>query len=240
MRKSLMTPIKILPRNVIIATPSVVNGSLSIFYMDSLVNSIRMSSKYNIALDATYIFNDALIQRTRNDLIQIALEKNVDDIIWINSDLYWKPEWIFKLLNYEYDIVGGTYPQNSDKESYNIKAFGDEIKVDQKTGLFEVEKLGLGFLKVSKRALISLWNNNVSYKMKDKKMAKWIFEVLLEDGRIIREDEIFCRKLTKLGYKIYLDPSITCDRIGPKKYSGDFNQLVKKLIDSGKIKINEY
>ena len=55
------------------------------------------------------------------------------------------------------------------------------------------------------------------------KHRKWIFDVKIEKGAMISEDIYVCRRLTNEGgFKIYLDPKITCNHVGGKKYKGNF------------------
>jgi hypothetical protein len=37
-----------------------------------------------------------------------------------------------------------------------------------------------------------------------------------------------CNKWKKLGYKIWLDPTITCNHIGIKKFKGDLKKFLDK------------
>jgi hypothetical protein len=55
-----------------------------------------------------------------------------------------------------------------------------------------------------------------------------ICDIRVENGDLISEDYIVCRKWQDLGYKIWLDPTITINHIGIKKYKGDFNAFIKK------------
>lgn len=216
------------PRRVIIATPVAADGSLSIYYVDSLINSFRLAASQNIELYPIYMANDVLIQRARNDLIAIAIEAQVDDLIWIDSDIQWEPEWLFRLLSYPVDVVGGTYPKKSDDEQYPVQVLGKSIPVHQKTGLLEVDGLGTGFLRLSRKALQALWENSRPYTSNGKS-GRWICEVLIgDDGEVVGEDIVLCRKLQALGYKIYLDAEMTCTHVGQKRYAGNFAAFLQR------------
>jgi hypothetical protein len=54
-----------------------------------------------------------------------------------------------------------------------------------------------------------------------------VFDVQLIDGELVSEDNVFCRKWRGLGGKVWIDPSMTCNHIGVKKYSGSFMDFVK-------------
>jgi GT2 family glycosyltransferase len=68
---------------------------------------------------------------------------------------------------------------------------------------------------------------------------------------MISEDIYVCRKLTdEGGFKIYLDPKITCNHVGGKKYKGDFlkwynsnyknRQSENKRVGSGIDYLNQF
>jgi glycosyltransferase involved in cell wall biosynthesis len=163
---------------------------------------------------------DALIQRARNDTIHLALEGEFDDLIWIDSDIEWQPEWFFKLLDYPVDVVGGTYRKKGDREEYVVRVPG---LVDPTTGLMEVQGLGTGFLRMNRKAMQYLWDSNKSYiDKKDNKERRMIFDVIITNDDLMSEDIYALQKLIDGGFKIWLDPSMTCSHIGPYKFQGDF------------------
>jgi glycosyltransferase involved in cell wall biosynthesis len=215
-------------RRVIIATPVAADGSVSIYYVDSLIASFRLAVSHDVELYPIFMANDVLIQRARNDLIALAIESQVDDLVWIDSDIQWHPEWLFRLLEHPVDVVGGTYPKKSDDEQYPVQVHGEKIPVDPKTGLLEVDGLGTGFLRLTRKALQALWDSNRPYTSNGK-AGRWICEVLVgEDGEVIGEDIVLCHKLQALGYKIYLDAGMTCAHIGQKRYVGDFRAFLQR------------
>jgi hypothetical protein len=212
-------------RRVIIATPVGADASVKIWYSDSLINSMRIAQAYDVELYPIYK-EDILIQRARNDLISIAIQNEIDDVVWIDSDICWNPIWLFKLLAYPVDVVGGTYPKKIDVPAWPVKVNGNKIVVDPDTKLLEVDGLGTGFLRLSKNAIQALWDAERQEYHGVHGKAKWICEVLAENGEIIGEDIVLCNKLHACGFKIYLDPEICCGHVGLKMYSENFSEFL--------------
>lgn len=210
-------------RNVLVGTPSY-DGKLDVWYVNSLYQSIHLCMANNINLIPVWMSYDAIITRTRNDIMSIMMEANCDDLLWIDSDIEWNPEWVLKLLSYNEDIVGGTYRKKTDEEELYVIKVKDIIN----NGLLEVSGLGFGFIKISKKACIDLWESSIEYESGGKK-SRNIFEFVIENGELVGEDITVCNKLSKLGYKIYLDTSMTCNHIGNKKYCGDFNNYINRI-----------
>jgi glycosyltransferase involved in cell wall biosynthesis len=212
-----------MPKKVMIGTATY-DGKVDVWYTNSLLGTLKLAWENNIDIYPLWISNDALVQRARNDLMALFLESDCDDIILIDSDIEWNPEWIFRLLDHPVDVVGGTYPKKSDNESYVCKLLNlNQIK-DSATGLLEVDGLGTGFLKLSKRAVQDLWDSSQPYEEKGQnKIRRLIFDLSIKDGDLVSEDIHACMKLKNLGFSIWLDPKITCNHIGVKKYSGNFD-----------------
>ncbi len=212
-------------RKVLIGTPAH-DGRVDVWYCNSLVNTIKISHHFNTVIHPIYMSYDSLVQRARNDLVRLALEEKFDDLIFMDSDQEWNPEWIFKLLEYKEDVIGGTVVKKSDKPVFNVKALKSGLKLE-KNGLMEVEAIGTGFMKISRRALEKVWDSSEEY-MNEGKKCRMVFDVQLVDGELVSEDNVFCRKWRKLGEKVYIDPSMTCNHIGAKKYSGNFLAFLKQ------------
>lgn len=212
-------------RKVLIGTPAH-DGRVDVWYCNSLVNTIKIAPHFDTLIQPIYMSYDSLVQRARNDLVRLTLEEGFDDLIFIDSDQEWDPMWVFKLLEYEEDVVGGTVIKKSDSPGFNVKVLNLELK-QQENGLMEVESVGTGFMKISKKALQAVWNQSPEYT-NEGRVCRMVFDVQLIDGELVSEDNVFCRKWRSMGNKVYIDPHMTCNHIGPKKYQGNFMQFLKQ------------
>lgn len=210
-----------MPKKVMIGSPCY-DGRLDVWYTNSLVNTIKQSFEHDVEIIPMWVSFDALLQRARNDTIQIALETECDDLVFIDSDIEWKPEHFFKLLDCKEDIVGGTYPKKSSIEEYVLRQL-TQSQPDPTTGLIEVDGLGTGFVKLSRKAMQYLWDSSEPYiDPKDNKERRMICDVVIKNMSLHSEDIHMFDKLKEGGFKIWFDPSITCNHIGPKKFTGDY------------------
>lgn len=218
------------PRKVFVATPCY-DGRADVWYMNSLIQTVKMAPQFNVEITPIWLSYDALIQRARNDCVALALETGSDDCIFIDSDLEWQPEWFFQLLEHPVDVVGGTYRKKSDEEeTYVVKLLSwDNCDPDPDTKLIRVNGLGTGFLRFSRRALQALWDNSEPYnELEAGKHRRWIFNTLVVNGQLISEDIWVCRRVQELGFDIWLDPTMTLSHLGTKKFRGDFeNWMVR-------------
>lgn len=207
-------------RKVLIGTPCY-DGRLDVWYTNSLINTIKLSHEYDVEITPMWVSFDALLQRARNDTIKIALDGDFDDMVWIDSDIEWTPQWFFDLLDHPEDVVGGTYPKKGDKEEYVLRQI--TRRPIESNGLIEVDGLGTGFVKLSKKAIKHLWDTSEPYiDPKDNEERRMIFDVMIKDRSLHSEDIVMFSKLQEAGFKIWLDPKMTCNHTGPKKFQGSF------------------
>lgn len=215
---------------VLIATPCL-DGRLDAWYANSLVNSIRVAQANDIFLHPIFVSYDALIQRVRNDLFALAVEGDYDHVIWIDSDLEWNPMWIMELLSRPEDVVGGTYRKKTDDhEVYVVKTQNMDI---EDSGLIKVDGLGMGFVKMSRQAVLDLWEHAEEYE-NEGRVRRMVCNIAVVDGKLHSEDTVVFTKLRELGYDIWLDPKMTCAHVGTKKFVGSFEYFRQRL--SPKIK----
>jgi len=226
-------------RKVLIGTPSY-DGTLDVWYVNSLVNTIRESEDRGIRIDPIYMSFDALVQRARNDLVALAIEGGYDELIFIDGDIEWDPSWIFQLLKYKHDVVGGTYRKKTDDyEGYVLKAAEGPEVIDTRTGLVKVAGLGTGFMKLSRKALEYLWNGAEPYVDHKGKNSRMVFDIAIQDGVMVSEDILMCQKLIKGGFDIWIDPRMCCNHTGPKKFCGNFVEWLARLESKEKTPLKE-
>jgi glycosyltransferase involved in cell wall biosynthesis len=168
-------------RRVMVGTPCY-DGSIDVWYVNSLVNTVKLAAEMNVEIIPIWVSYDALVQRARNDTIALVRELDCDDIIFIDNDIEWEPEWFYRLLNYPVDIVGGTYPKKGEAELYVAKMDDPYAAKDPVTNLLEVDGLGTGFLRFSRRAVDAIWDASPVYvELDQQKDRRWVFEVVVEN-----------------------------------------------------------
>ena len=134
-------------------------------------------------------------------------------IMWIDSDVFFKPEDFMKLLERDKDIVAGLYLKDpkhyaatkvSEKTAYgDLESMtkADLIGPDEKPieDLIEGVGVGMGFMLVKKGVFESVqrpWFLT----------TPWNFSGILK--LLVSEDIYFCLKAREAGFKLWLDPTV--------------------------------
>jgi hypothetical protein len=100
--------------------------------------------------------------------------------------------------------------------------------LETEDGLVKVDGLGLGFVKMTKKAVADLWEASEPYQNEGKE-CRMVCDIGIIDGQLVSEDNMVMKKLADLGYDIWLDPKMTCCHIGTKKFYGNFEDFANRL-----------
>lgn len=211
-------------QRILIATPSY-DGKVDVWYASALHQTALLGIQNEIYFHPVFMSYDALIQRSRNDLVALAVEEGFDGILWIDADIEWHPQWAIDVVKSGKDVIGLPCVKKSLlEESYNVKCNPKDLG----EGIYPVLSVGTGFLYLSKQAFTHLWDASEPY-VHNGKDKRWIFEVKIEDNDIISEDVGMCKKLREGGFEIFIDSDKTCNHIGTLKFVGNFADFVRRI-----------
>lgn len=213
-------------RKVMLATPSH-DGKVEAVYANALVGTVKLCAGYGIELFPVIWPYEALVQHARNMLMALARQAEVDDVLLVDADQEWQPEAAVRLLSHEVQVVGLAVRRKEEAESYNVRSRQIPLR-GAGNGLWLVDGIGTGFLRLAKSAIAALWDASESYA-KNGQQTRMMFDVQVVNGQLVGEDVWMCGKLAALGIPIHLDPSFTVSHLGAKKYQGDFEAFVGKL-----------
>jgi len=96
----------------------------------------------------------------------------------------------------------------------------------------KVDGLGCGFLRLSRKALLDLWEASPPYTEDSGKKSRMVFDIAIQNGNLISEDILLCKKLKEMGYDIHLDPRMTAGHYGGKLFPGNFVQYYSRLMEA--------
>ena len=222
-------PIVQMHRKVMIATPTM-NGMVTAEYSISLSHSSRLGAKVGVEFIPIILKAEHNLDRGRNTLLQMAAKSDCTDLIWIDADQGWLPELAIKFLEYPVDIVGAPIRMKEEREEkYNVKvAAGGIIPICEKTRLLMPESIGTGFLRMSRKAFMALYESGEEVTDDRGGTIRWAYKYGPEGGRLMGEDVYAAHRLKQLGFQYYLDPQSTPDHVGQKTFQGDFLTWLKR------------
>jgi hypothetical protein len=158
--------------HLVVATPCF-GGQVSTIYAGSLFHLQRaVRSLPNLDLTVMMRDGDALITRARANLVTLFLDNpSATHLLFVDADIGFQPDQVFRLIESGADVVGGIYPikrVNWDKAKRALQSnpskapsaaldyvleFDDPEKVVVANGFTRVRYVGTGFLMIRRHVL---------------------------------------------------------------------------------------
>lgn len=159
-------------RKLFIATP-MYGGMANGLYMKSSLDLQSILHQYGIESKFSFLFNESLITRARNYLVDEFLRSEEHThLLFLDADIHYNPQDVITLLALDKEIIGGPYPKKSVnwgnvlqaiKNNPNIEAgeleslIGEFVfnpvagtKQFSVTEPLEVMEIGTGFMMIKK------------------------------------------------------------------------------------------
>lgn len=213
-------------KKILIATPCL-NQQVNAYFVHSLSESIRLGFKHDLDIRCVFLANESILPMARNELFNLAYYEKYDSMVFIDDDEYWDEKILIDTLLSKKDVISLPVVNKNDKKiEFNIW-LDENYKQDDQDGYIKIDKCGTGFLKLSRKVVVDLWESNVELSFRNKQL-KNICEYIYENGIFVGEDVTLCKKIKELGYDIWLNPQHTVSHIGNKMYRGNFSDLLKQ------------
>jgi len=107
-------------RKIFVATP-MYGGQCAGIYTKSSTELATMAAQYGVDVRFFYLFNESLITRARNYLVDEFLRSDCTHIMFIDSDIGFDPNYVLSMAammdpddeKNEYDVLCGPYPKKT-------------------------------------------------------------------------------------------------------------------------------
>ena len=159
-------------KSIFVATP-MYGGMNHGLYAKACLDLQAVCMQYGVSVKFSYLFNESLITRARNYLVDEFLNRSdCTHMLFIDADIHFDPKDVIALLALDKDVIGGPYPKKAIKWSSVKKAMTknpdmDAGNLDKVTGDYvfnpvrgtdkfsvseplEVMEIGTGFMMVKR------------------------------------------------------------------------------------------
>jgi len=212
--------------HVFIATP--VHSAPVTHFTFCLYRSALALRAAGIAADLCFYWGDPHVDDARNVLVAKFLATDCTDLVFIDADMHWSAEGLVRLLEFDRDVIGGTYPFKGDSEPDGELTFGVTLfpgaQQAEPDGALRVKTLPTGFLRIRRAVLEALAEAAPKFSSKgpDPALRKipLIFERTLTPQHRVGGDYTFCFKAGDAGFEVYLDPEQAFGHVGTKSWNG--------------------
>lgn len=233
--------------SILLCTPCY-GGMANIVFFNSVLRLQAACAARGVGLEIKLTGGDALITRARSRMASEFLESGHTHLLFVDADIGFEPEHLFRLLAFDKPLVGGVYPLKKtlwekapdavrrgirDLEAatlgYVIRFLPNpEQSVELIDGFGEVAYLATGFMLIRREVLErvaqaypDLRCNMVDMNAPPKETVMF-FETMIEpDNREhLSEDYAFCRRWRDLGGEVWADFQTRMTHVGHAQYTG--------------------
>ena len=95
-----------------VATP-MYGGMAHGMYVKSCLDLQGIMTRYGVETKFSFLFNESLITRARNYLVDEFLRSDCTHLLFIDSDIHYNPQDVIALMALDKDVIGGPYPKKS-------------------------------------------------------------------------------------------------------------------------------
>jgi hypothetical protein len=208
--------------------------SVKINTMLSVVKLVKEFTKAGLewkmdTLKSPYISN------ARNGLTCLFLQSGYDYLLFIDSDVEFKPEAVIKMLITRKDVVLTPYrvkiPEDPSSIKYTV-SFEDDKKISTLPGdLVEIKQGPAGLMLIHRCVFKALMKNYPRLKMKNKKDTYlynfWDTTFDLDKGLWRGEDVSFCNLVRESDFKIYANIKSETTHHGNFGWKGKFGDSLE-------------
>lgn len=219
--------------SIFFATPMYGGMCHAQFHRSAMETAIEMT-KSGVRFTWSTPYNESLITRARNKLVQEFLCTDLEYLFFIDADIEFCVEDIATLWNHQLPCAAAAYamkrpdsPLSAWKDGELLKITDDkEFKKDSKHiysggGLIEVDYAGTGFFLVSRETILTMQEIYKELKYTEDVGEMYaLYDTSIHDDTYLSEDYTFCKRLRDTGGRVMLDPSIKLKHWGQKAYGG--------------------
>jgi GT2 family glycosyltransferase len=174
-----------------------------------------------------------VVSRARNLLVKDMLDAGSDYLMFIDSDINFEPDDIFRLMAWAQDskkgIVAGVPRVRDAKKTYIADLDHDENGdlTMNAMGLVRGKRVATAFMLIQRSVITDMMAANPDWNYFDKRCGKEVpalFDFKLTAEGYIGEDFLFCDRTRELGYEVWIDPTIALGHMGVQEYTGHFGE----------------
>lgn len=221
-------------RSLFIALPAY-DFKVSLKLAISLARFAQTAPQHGVTIQIGSICGCSVVSRARNLLVKDMLESDCTDLLFVDSDINFEPEDVYRLMAWASDpkkgIVGGVPRTRSDNKVYIATLDYDENNelTMNRMGLVRAKRIATAFMLVRREVFTTLVDAHPEWSYYDSRTARTlnaVFDFKLTDEGYMGEDYLFCDRAREHGFEVWVDPTIKLGHMGVQEYMGDFGAEV--------------
>jgi len=219
-----------------IAVPAY-DGKICVSTAHSLNLETRAMAAAGIEAEVSFLPGMPLIHVVRNMQAHKFLhESKADKIVFVDADVGWRMGSLFHVAMHKEHVVAAGVRRRKEPEDYAVNFLDSGIDQDPKTGLIEIETIGMALTAITRECLETFREKTPEYAYGfNGQTQHGFFQLPIGGGQVVGEDVFFCQKWRELGGKVFLDPRHwTTHTDGVKAFGGCIGEWLNKNVERTK------
>ena len=221
-------------RSIFIALPAY-DFKVSLKLAVSLARFTQAAPRHGIDVQIGSVCGCSVVSRARNLLAKDFLDSPCTDLIFIDSDINFEPDDIFRLMAWATDpkkgIIAGVPRTRKEQKVYIATLDYDENNelTMNGMGLVRANRVATAFMLVQRSVFEQMAAAHPEWQYKDvnsDKVLTALFDFELTEEGYIGEDYLFCDRARELGFEVWVDPTIKLGHMGVQEYVGNYGNDV--------------
>lgn len=200
-------------------------GTVHHFHMMAAISTFHLAQQKGVELRHYTAAGCPVLPRVRNRLLADALADGCDWAVFIDDDIVWKADDLFKLLAHGVDIVAAAPPKRhkrwDEPPSCAVRFPKDgriEGRITEAGRIWKVDGLATAFMAIKLSALASIEDVTEAFvydgcaKPAGAVMRNWFWYDIIDAGDGLKTDEgedyYFCSRIIEKGGSVWVDPDI--------------------------------
>ncbi len=184
-------------------------------FLESVARFTGLMGAERISVDRIRVKQDPDFCHATNAIFHQALRAKVDRLLLLDVDIEFDPFDAKRHIVSPLDFVAGDYARKARGAGMASIVSPDAVRAN---GIVEADRVGTGFLSLSRSALERMAEASPKYRHEDLGTVAAVATAGPADGRWIDGGEGICRRWQSLGGVVWLDQSIRLGHIGGTTY----------------------
>ncbi len=228
-------------------------------YTGSLLKLQMACFQRGIRLQVLLKGSDALITRARQNIVADFLaNENATHLLFIDADIGFEPEQVFRLLDFAKDMAAAVYPiKRIDWQKMSVMAeakrtpleqaslsymieFANPQSIQSINGFARVTFAGTGFLMIQRQAILRMlehypelryaYDHKPDDRLSESPYRYALFNCMIDEETkvYLSEDFSFCKRWTDMGGEIWADLESRLTHVGTVSFRGDLSTQFKQ------------
>jgi hypothetical protein len=247
---------------LMIATPCF-GGQVTAAFLTSMLKLQQACQQRGIGFEFQELSGAPLVTYARNELVARFLERtHATHLMFIDADVGFEPEQVFRLLAFDADVTAGVYPRKfidwskvtravqsgrppESASLHYVVAWPDTGPQEVRNGFVRVRYVGAGFLLMRRQVITRLCEANPDLRYRrthiegvdPNAFAYGLFETMINSaaGIYLSEDAGFCKRWAEIGGEIWVDTQSKLTHTGAVAFEGDLATQFDPVKPGGEV-----